>query len=458
MHKGGRSFFHHGVMILLFAGFLSPISAFAQDPSWLDVWPDVIYTPPGEPSCSTVTVGDGAYMTLDLEVATPWGYEYFFGWPTLDENGQASVCADQLTPGHYEVTGVRNSQYWWAAFTPVWSTLDVIDLPPTPPAIGSAGPGCDNWDCIWAVGSHFKPDSQVVVYSANWAYHETYYGPAWQSWPPLNVSGDGQSLSFQLADPNLRYAFGWDGVYILVVNNDGTSSSWTWVKAPAPAIYSATPSCSDSYCITFSGSFPPNAFVDFRIPGEPDVRYGVYTDLVVTTSQITLRLNPGIRYAFDTTGLNAWVVNPALPNWSLAYYIAPVDRSVKGWFSGISQQGSEYYLYGWACANTYPGSIDIHVYAGGAHVLTGAANAPSEPGVAEACNSTGANYRFWLQIPPAVIQQHLGQQIYIYGISPFGLSNLPLNRAGDFSVPGVLALHHREYIYIGGRLLAVDAQ
>jgi hypothetical protein len=461
MREHGRSFLKQRLLLLLLGVLLTPVPSFAQ--SWLEVWPEAIHIPPAEPYCYTIWVPDGAYMTLDLEIEFPWGHDYVFGWPTLDESGQAYVCADSGTvPGRYVFVGVRNSEYYWAPFTPVYAVIDVI--PPAPPVITSAGSGCDNWDCIWVTGSGFKPDSQVFVYSANWAYQETYYGPAWQTSPSLVLSGDGRWLAFQLVDPNLRWSFGWDGVYFVIVNSDGGTSSWDWVRAPQPVVHSHAPSCADSYCLTFSGDFPLNAVVDFRVPGGSDVLPNAYSDLVVTPSQLTLRLNPSVRYAFDTSGLNAWVVNPGFPNWSGEYYFAPVDRSVGGWFSGISQQGSEYYLYGWACAKTYPGSIDLHVYVGGpaggggTYVLTGTANAPSEPGVAQACNTTGANFRFWLQIPPWIIQQYPAQPIHVYGISPYGLPNLPLNRAGDFTVPGMPSLSHREFIYFGNRLLAVDAQ
>jgi hypothetical protein len=359
---------------------------------------------------------------------------------------------------------MRFTEHTWSELVPLWTPL-TIEEPPVfpPPIIYGLGPGCDNWDCIWVGGRNFEPYSRLIVASANWGYQETYYGPAWQTWPPLNVSEDGWWLSLQIVDANLRSAFGGDGVYVLVLNSDGNASSWAWVQSLPPTIASATPSCADFYCITFTGSFPQNAYVDFRIPGTSEVLPNAYSDLVVTSTQITLRLNPSARSVFDTSGLNAWVVNPALANWSSLYYLPPVDRSVIGWFSGVSHQGANHYLYGWACAKTFPGSIDLHVYVGGpaggggTFAFSGPANQPSEPAVAEACTSSGSNYRFWVQIPPSVVQQHMGSPIYVYGISPFGYSNLPLNGSGSFSVPGVLSLNRREYIYFGDRLLAVDA-
>jgi len=232
------------------------------------------------------------------------------------------------------------------------------------------------------------------------------------------------------------------------------------VHIAQPLIESANPSCADLYCISISGSFPQSSYIDFRPPNGSDLIPNAYTDLVVTPFQITLRLTPAARYIYDTLGLRMWVVNPTIANWSSEAYLAPVDRSVTGWIGGVSQQESGSYVYGWACARTHAESIDIHVYArepgGDAFLFATTANASSGPDVANACASTGAHYGFWVQIPSHVIQQHLGRPIYVYGISPFGLANQALNGSGTFTVPGVLALSRREYIYLGDRLLAVD--
>src|SRR5205823_1680091 len=107
---------------------LFPCAAFAQSqPSWFDVSPGTIYRPPADPSCYVVTVGDGAYMTIDLE------YHYqgsgpmnVYSWLTLDGNGQAVVCIDSGTwYGLYEFTGVRNSALYWEPFVSGYSGVTV---------------------------------------------------------------------------------------------------------------------------------------------------------------------------------------------------------------------------------------------------------------------------------------------------------------------------------------------
>jgi hypothetical protein len=320
-----------------------------------------------------------------------------------------------------------------------WILVD----PPPAPVVSASGAGGDNWDWIWASGANFAPDSRVVVAGENWAYGQWYYASNWQMSPVVNVSPDGQWLGLQVTDPNLRALFGWGGVYMLVVDPAGQNSGWVLVQSPQPVVTSVTPSCSDSYCMTISGSFPASASVGFRLSWTGEVVPNAYTDLVVTPTQITLRVNPAYRQDWDTAGLYLWVVNGVLPNWSGGTYVPPVDRAVIGNVDGVGGGGQQYYLGGWACAKTQATSIDVHVYVGGpaggggTMVFSGTANQPSEPGVAAACNSTGTNHRFYLAIPHWVTQNYGGQPIHVYGISPIGLANLPIGNSGNVTVPGV---------------------
>jgi hypothetical protein len=150
-----------------------------------------------------------------------------------------------------------------------------------------------------------------------------------------------------------------------------------------------------------------------------------------------------VHYAFDTAGLDVWVVHPTLHNWSNGYDVPPVDRAITGNIDSITLSGYQYFINGWACAKTYAGSIDVHVYVGGpaggggTFAFSGTANQSSEPGVAGACNSTGSHYRFSLPIPLTVVQAYRGQPIYIHGISPFGVANALINGSGSFTIPNV---------------------
>jgi hypothetical protein len=165
----------------------------------------------------------------------------------------------------------------------------------------------------------------------------------------------------------------------------------------------------------------------------------------VNPNWLVVRLNnPSVQYVYDTVGLDAYVVNPLLGNWSnTKVYLPPVDRAVTGNIDGIVQYGVQYYINGWACAKTYAGSIDVHVYlggyagGGGTLAFAGTANIASEPGISTICNSVGTAFRFSIPIPYWVTQSYGNQSIWLHGISPYGLGNNLLGNSGAFVVPAV---------------------
>jgi hypothetical protein len=81
--------------------------------------------------------------------------------------------------------------------------------------------------------------------------------------------------------------------YVLVVDPVGTSN-WAMDTLRPPAISSAAAGCADGYCITLTGRFPR---CRRRLPnsGQPDVIPNAYSDLSVTATSISLRLNPSVR-------------------------------------------------------------------------------------------------------------------------------------------------------------------
>ena len=111
------------------------------------------------------------------------------------------------------------------------------------PEISSLGSGCDNWDCIWILGSHFHSNSYVYVYSADWSTYQVFWGPAWAQSPGMNVDSYGTLITLQITDPGLRNSFGNAGVYVLVVNADSSTSDWRWTHSPPPVIYSGDAGC-----------------------------------------------------------------------------------------------------------------------------------------------------------------------------------------------------------------------
>lgn len=429
------------LLLFLFIGLSIPLSAFGQSiPTSFEVSPDTVYQV-GWPSCYMVTVGNGENMTIDVLYSYEYGEpQEFPEWLSLDGWGQGTVCIDANTvAGHYDFIGVGNNQEWWWGYTPVNASLDVI---PPPPVISALSADCENRDCIRIVGARFQQDSYLHVYSADWTTYQTYWGPSWSYSPGMYVSAEGTIITLQITDPTLLSSFGNAGVHVLVANSNGLSSGWVGTQSPPPVISNGGSNCNDDYCIWLAGSFPLNAIVDFRIPGQPDVIPNAYSDLNVTESSISLRLNPSVRHDFDVSGLNAWVVNPPLANWSNGYYIPPVDRAIIGNVDGVVLSGLQYYVIGWACAKTYEGSIAVHVYVGGPYgtgifAFSGTANFGSEPALAAACHSAGFAYRFSLPIPHAITQSYGNQPIYVHGISPYGLANSLIGNSGTFPVPAV---------------------
>jgi len=433
------------LFLLVMLGFVFPATAVAQPPSWLDVSPGAVYQAPGSPSCYTITVGDGAYMTIDLQYSYEGGYpQEFIGWPTLDANGQAVVCVDGATPaGQYVFMGVRNTYEPYWGWTPAYAGLVVYPPPPPPPMIYSLGSGCDNWDCVWITGTNFHPDSRVLIVSPDSTSAQWLWGPGYEYTPHFDLAPDGSLITFQVTDPTLRNRFGTDGLWLFVWNGDENTSDWRYVQSPPPSIGYGDAGCDDLYCIQLSGAFPLNAWVDFRPHGQPDVIPNSYSDLIVNSTSLSLRLNPSVHYIYDTVGLDAWVVNGLFPNWSAGYYLPPQNRAIHGYIDGISVSGYQYYLNGWACAITYAGSIDVHVYVGGpaggggTFAFSGTANIASEPNISTDCHSTGSHFRFSVPIPHSVTQQYGGQPIYVHGISPFGLGNLTIDNSGVLTIPAV---------------------
>lgn len=112
-----------------------------------------------------------------------------------------------------------------------------------------------------------------------------------------------------------------------------------------------------------------------------------------------------------------------------------------GRIAGVIDSVQNNTIYGWACANGSPYSINVHVYVGGAAgagtIIGGYAAANgSETAVANACGSFGTAYRFAIPLSLSVRQAHAGKRIYLHGIHPTGTyANDLLSNPGVFSVP-----------------------
>lgn len=117
---------------------------------------------------------------------------------------------------------------------------------------------------------------------------------------------------------------------------------------------------------------------------------------------------------------------------------------ITGYIDDVSRdQGWNYTVRGWACAQGEDASIDVHVYAGaaagGGSFVTGArANLASDTNVANACQARGKAYAFNIPLDGAARQSHGGKTIYIHGLSPSGGANLTISRSGQFTIPALV--------------------
>jgi hypothetical protein len=109
---------------LLLAGFY-PLVAVAQAPPQ----PTSLSTSPATVSqgqCYTMTVGNGAGMTLDVQYTFNNGaVQTIEDWPVLDSSGQATPCTSAATaPGTYNFVAIRNTdnEAWVTVSAPVTVT------------------------------------------------------------------------------------------------------------------------------------------------------------------------------------------------------------------------------------------------------------------------------------------------------------------------------------------------
>ncbi len=101
-----------------------------------------------------------------------------------------------------------------------------------------------------------------------------------------------------------------------------------------------------------------------------------------------------------------------------------VYGEVVGGIDGIVVENGRQFVWGWACSQGAPLSINLHIYAGGPHpmgTLISQARTlfPGEEGVSKACSlPLYKPIRYKVEIPNSA--QYKNQPVYIYGIHPSG--------------------------------------
>jgi len=124
---------------------------------------------------------------------------------------------------------------------------------------------------------------------------------------------------------------------------------------------------------------------------------------------------------------------------------APGLGHIVGKIDGISQDGDQYFVSGWACQQGETASIAVHVFADDAEhsfIIAGKANLQSEAAVAEACQDRqGGKHRFFISLPSGDGRE---PSLFVSGIRVDGGvandalagSGTPLPRLSGLQLPG----------------------
>jgi hypothetical protein len=103
--------------------------------------------------------------------------------------------------------------------------------------------------------------------------------------------------------------------------------------------------------------------------------------------------------------------------------------AVTGVIDGVSFEGDQYYVHGWACQEGERGSISINLYANhpagakppGTYVMADTANLANEPAVDHECHdANGGKHRFHTALPNQLLRTFQNKKIYIHGIALAG--------------------------------------
>src|SRR5207247_1582224 len=86
----------HVILLAILLGLITPTAGQAQ--YWTA--PDFSYSPAVliQGQCYMISVPNWPGLDMILVTYTTWsGYSYFYGWPSLDSNGNAQICTDSNT-------------------------------------------------------------------------------------------------------------------------------------------------------------------------------------------------------------------------------------------------------------------------------------------------------------------------------------------------------------------------
>ncbi len=144
-------------------------------------------------------------------------------------------------------------------------------------------------------------------------------------------------------------------------------------------------------------------------------------------------------------GLAALAVGLAVAG--LAGFAAAGQKAgaVTGVIDGVTLEGGQYYVHGWACQEGQRGSISINIYANhaagakpaGTYVMAETANLENEPAVDRECHdANGGKHRFHVALPNQLLRSFQGKKLFVHGIAVAGnVDNALLAGSGKFAFP-----------------------
>jgi len=397
------------------------------------------------PSGAALIDGSGVIWTVDAN-----GLSY--------ENGIADTGAN-ITLLLYYNTGIYakvTNGSWWEHINGGWTPIggDPRLSQATPSQSGATIPPAsqivDGSGTVWTVVNGLSSENGTADGGANITlllyYNGTIYANTTSYGWFSHGSGGWASISGDPRPPS-ETIFGFvngitnnTGPYIIggwacVLGNPSAISTDLYVGGPAGTG-------------TFIGNYPDNAATGSAVASacnSTGTNYGFYITLAASTLQ-QYGGQPIYIYGHSADGQTT-----LLP--ASAALKVPFD-TIRGFINGITNNSGPYVVGGWTCVLGNSNSISADLYIGGP-VGTGTFignypdNAATGSAVADACNSTGTNYGFYITLAASTLQEYGGQPIYIYGHSADGQTTL-LPASAALSVPSSGALTRVSRNYISG--------
>ena len=120
---------------------------------------------------------------------------------------------------------------------------------------------------------------------------------------------------------------------------------------------------------------------------------------------------------------------------------AQASDALLGYVDGLSAQGSDLNVVGWACAHGVSTPLHVDLYVGGSYYSGGTligrylADQGSEPAVGSTCGVNSGAFRFSIALNSATQSLYPSQAIFVHALSPALDENLLLVNSGLYTIP-----------------------